>query len=99
MPCSGAGATEGCPAGEGCAVGVDPATKTTLAGLRGTCLTKLIAGKRAAAGAACNSDGGPYECEHQGGYLGNGCLARRCTHACTIGEDGTCPAGLSCTGP
>ncbi len=99
--CTSASAT--CPAGESCALGLDPAA-TTVGGVaaaasvyRGACLTKLMANDYLPAGSACQPEAGPYACENQGGYLGNGCFAHRCTRACAQNND--CPIGMQCQPP
>ncbi len=92
------GAPDSCPVGEGCALGVDRNTLTPGVGLVGACMTRLVAEERAPAGHACDEARGPYQCEDQGGYRGTGCLARRCTQACTSGRMDTCPSGMFCEG-
>jgi hypothetical protein len=98
--CSTAGAT--CPAGEGCGLILDPAaTAPRPAGgasiYRGACLTTLVANDYLPAGSVCQPESGPYACENQGGYLGSGCVAHRCTHACGANND--CPIGMQCQPP
>jgi hypothetical protein len=96
-PCAPAGGGS-CPAGESCALGLDPAaTQAGPGAYLGLCLTKLVAGPYRPAGSTCDESAGPYECESQGGYLGNGCFERRCTRACRGNAD--CPIGMACGPP
>ncbi|MES1157992.1 MAG: hypothetical protein ABUL67_02720, partial [Haliangium ochraceum] len=96
--CTAAGAAP-CPAGEACALGLDatatqprPAPPASI--YQGVCLTKLMANAYLPAGSACRSEDGPYACENEGGYLGSGCFAGRCTRACGLTSD--CPIGMQC---
>jgi hypothetical protein len=83
-----------CGAGESCALTLAAAATTVDGAAAGACLTKLVAAPGAAVGAACDADDGPYACEDEGGYLGSGCFAGRCTRACATSAD--CPGGLVC---
>ncbi|MEO8212127.1 MAG: hypothetical protein ABI560_02995 [Myxococcales bacterium] len=93
--------TTSCPPGEGCALGLNPdAPAGTAAGsvaYRGLCLAKLKANAYLPAGETCQPEDGPYACENQGGYLGTGCVAHRCTGACASTSD--CPLGTQCQSP
>ena len=85
-----------CPAGEGCALGLSATATTATAAMayQGICLTRLRANEYQPAGEACAAESGPYACEDQGGYLGSGCVARRCTRACATSS--VCPIGMQC---
>lgn len=89
-------ASAGCPSGEACALGLDrTATSATAAtAYAGLCLTKLTANAYLPVGSVCQPEDGPYACETQGGYLGSGCFAHRCTRAC--GRSNDCPIGTQC---
>ena len=90
-----------CPAGETCALGLDPAAvppaKAASGSYAGACLTKLMATPFLPVGSACEPEQGPYACENQGGYLGSACVGRRCTQACRVDKD--CPYGTLCGPP
>jgi len=92
-------ASAACPVGETCALGLDPAAtmSTAAAAYRGLCLTRLMANDYLPVGSACLPEAGPYACENQGGYLGSGCVAHRCTRACASTND--CPVGTQCQSP
>jgi hypothetical protein len=95
--CTSGGAV--CPLGEACALGIDGAATQASAAIAyiGACLTKLRANEYLPVGSACQPEDGPYACENQGGYLGSGCFAHRCTMACAQNND--CPIGMQCEPP
>ena len=87
-----------CPAGESCALVVNAsADGPGPSAWAGACTTKLVAGAYAPAGAACDDQGSPYQCETGGGVLGSGCRGGRCTNACATTAD--CPIGMFCDVP
>ena len=90
-----------CPKGEACALGLNPAAvppaSASQGAYQGMCLTTLIANQFPPAGTTCQPEDGPYACENEGGYLGTGCLAHRCTRAC--GADADCPVAMFCSPP
>jgi hypothetical protein len=87
-----------CPAGEACALGLNPAaTQPGPGAYAGACMTTLIAGKYMPVGSVCDEGAGPYECANAGGYLGDGCFARRCTRGCRLNSE--CPVGMACGPP
>lgn len=95
-PCANGAA---CPKGEDCALSLSPtavppanASSTAYAG---ACMTTLVANHYPPAGSACEPEAGPYACENEGGYLGSGCLAHRCTRACATDAD--CPVATFCS--
>lgn len=96
-PC--ATGTAVCPVGEACALSLNPtavppanASSTAYAG---ACMTTLIASHYPPVGTTCEPEDGPYACENEGGYLGSGCFAHRCTRAC--GTDADCPVATFCS--
>ena len=90
----------GCPAGEDCALALDPLASSGpspgAAPYAGLCLTTMVADTYLPVGSPCAAEH-PYACENQGGYLGTGCFNRRCTRACTRSQD--CPIGMICGPP
>ncbi len=95
-PCANGAA---CPKGEDCALGLSPAAtppaNASSSAYAGACSTTLIAGHYPPVGTACEPEDGPYACENEGGYLGSGCFAHRCTRACAADVD--CPVGTFCS--
>lgn len=96
--CGGPGAAP-CPAGEACALSLNPAATQAVpaSAYAGACMTTLVANAYQPVGSECQPEDGPYACENQGGYLGSGCLAHRCTQACAA--DANCPIGMQCEPP
>jgi len=90
-----------CPKGEACALALAPAAvapaNASSGAYAGMCLTTLIAQMYPPAGSACQPEDGPYACETEGGYLGSGCLAHRCSNACATDAD--CPVAMFCSAP
>lgn len=88
-----------CPKGEACALGLNPAAvppaSASTGAYQGMCLTTLIANQFPPAGTTCQAEDGPYACENEGGYLGTGCFAHRCSLAC--GSDADCPVAMFCS--
>lgn len=93
--CTTAGSAP-CLKGEDCALGLkaDATMSAVAAAYTGMCLTRLMADSYLPAGSTCQPETGPYACENQGGYLGSGCVAHRCTRACASSND--CPIGMQC---